>query len=343
MTHHGSASLATGRRMPFVFERSVAPPGDDPTRIKRFVEQNLDQITARLVEHGAILFRDLGIDQAEAFGAFVDALGVENLDYVYRSTPRTSKGRGVYTATEYPSAREIPMHNENSYQRIWPRKLAFCCAKAALSGGATPLADMIEVRNRIDPAIFEKFKRLGVRYDRVFHGHIDLPWQDVFQTHDKNEVARFCEANDITHAWLEDDVLKTSQVCPGVIRHPTRHEDFLFNQAHLFHPSAMGEQTLQYMLDAFGPELLPRNAFYGNGEAIESETLAALRGAYGDAAVDHEWQEGDVVLIDNVQVAHGRRSFTGDRLILTALLDPNTVPAAHAADTDEKVAYGYAS
>jgi hypothetical protein len=202
---------------------------------------------------------------------------------------------------------------------------------------------MLDVRQRLDPSIFDKFKRLGVRYDRVFHGHIDLSWQDAFQTEDKDHVAKFCAEQEISYEWLEDDVLKTSQVSPGVVHHRVRGEDFLFNQAHLFHPSAMGEQTLQHMLDAFGPELLPRNAFYGNGEEIESATLAAVRAAYSEAAIDHDWQEGDVVLIDNIQVAHGRRTYSGDRLILTALLEPSETSMKHSAVSDEKVAHGYAA
>lgn len=343
MTHISEGPLTPGRRTPFQFERMGEPLSEEATLIHRFVEQNLGLIEERLIQHGAILFRGFGVTQPEAFRAFVQALGVENLDYIYRSTPRTSKGKGLYTATEYPSAREIPMHNENSYQRIWPQKLAFCCVKAATSGGATPLADMLDVRQRLDSSIFDKFKRLGVRYDRVFHGHIDLSWQDAFQTEDKYRVAQFCDEHEISYEWLDDDVLKTSQVSPGVVHHRVRREDFLFNQAHLFHPSAMGEQTLQHMLDAFGPDLLPRNAFYGNGEEIESTTLAAIRAAYSESAIDHDWQEGDVVLIDNIQVAHGRRSYSGDRLILTALLEPSGAPIKHSVRSNEEVAHGYAT
>jgi hypothetical protein len=34
---------------------------------------------------------------------------------------------------------------------------------------------------------------------------------------------------------------------------------------------------------------------------------------------ESDWQIGDVLLIDNVAVAHGRRPFTGDRRILVAM------------------------
>jgi alpha-ketoglutarate-dependent taurine dioxygenase len=315
--------LIAGRRMPYLFH---ADGSTDP--LERFVAEHRARILDLLTQHGAILFRGFGVTRADAFAAFVQALGIETLDYIYRSTPRTSQGKGLYTATEYPADREIPMHNENSYQRIWPRKLAFCCIKAAETGGATPLADMLDVQRHVDPAVVDKFRRLGVRYDRVFHGHIDLSWQEVFQTEDRASVETFCAHNDIQWQWLDDDVLKTSQICPGVVRHPQRGEDYLFNQAHLFHPSAMGEQALSFMLDAFGPELLPRNARYGNGEEIEADALATIRHAFSAAAVDVQWQAGDVALIDNIQVAHGRRSYSGERKLLASLLEANQQPAA---------------
>lgn len=318
MTHIHEAPLATGQRMPFLIESRGYTGG-----IESYLGDHREKILQRLVEHGAVLFRGFNTASAEAFGGFIQALGIAPLDYVYRSTPRTRQGKGFYTATEYHADREIPMHNENSYQRVWPRKLAFCCIKPAETGGATPLADMLEVQRRIDPAVIEKFKQLGVRYDRVFHPHIDLSWQEVFQTDQREEVEAFCALNDIRYQWLQDDVLKTSQINPGVVHHPTRQEDFLFNQAHLFHPSALDKETLHFMLDAFGPELLPRNAFYGNGEEIEEATLRAIRAAFDAAATDILWQAGDIALIDNIQVAHGRRTYAGERKLLASLLESN--------------------
>jgi alpha-ketoglutarate-dependent taurine dioxygenase len=326
MMHIHEGPLAAGCRMPFLIESD----GQAGT-IANYVVNHRDSILQRLIEHGAVLFRGFNTANAEAFGEFIQSLGIEPLDYIYRSTPRTRQGTGFYTATEYPADREIPMHNENSYQRIWPRKLAFCCVKPAEFGGATPLADMLEVQRRVDPAIIEKFKKLGVRYDRVFHEHIDLPWQEVFQTDQPEEVEAFCTSNDIAYQWLADGALKTSQINPGVVRHPLLQEDFLFNQAHLFHPSALGEETLGFMLDAFGPDLLPRNAFYGNGEQIEPEILQTIRLAFDAAAVDVHWQAGDIALIDNIQVAHGRRTYRGERKLLASLLESNQVLASELA------------
>jgi hypothetical protein len=327
MTPIHEGPLAVGRRMPFLIESD----GQSGT-IGDYVASQRESILERLTAHGAILFRGFNTASAEAFGEFIQQLDFRPLDYIYRSTPRTRQGKGFYTATEYPADREIPMHNENSYQRIWPRKLAFCCIKPAERGGATPLADMREVQRRLDPSIIEKFKRLGVRYDRTFHKRVDLSWQEVFQTDQAEEVEAFCESNDIAYQWLAGGVLKTSQVNPGVTRHPVLQEDFLFNQAHLFHPSALGDDTLNFMLEAFGRDRLPRNALYGNGEEIEPDVLQAIRLAFDAAAVDVLWQAGDIALIDNIQVAHGRRTYQGERKLLASLLESNQELVSECAE-----------
>jgi hypothetical protein len=40
-----------------------------------------------------------------------------------------------------------------------------------------------------------------------------------------------------------------------------------------------------------------------------------------ERAVDVDWRDGDLLLIDNVLVGHGRRPYTGSRRILVAMSD----------------------
>jgi hypothetical protein len=95
-----------------------------------------------------------------------------------------------------------------------------------------------------------------------------------------------------------------------------------FNQAHLFHVSSLGSEFAEDMIDIFGLEGLPRNAVYGDGEAIASKDLELIRAAFAKEAVAFSWQKNDVLLVDNMQVAHGRRSYVGTRTVLVAMSDP---------------------
>lgn len=291
---------------------------------------SLDEI---LLEHGAILFRGFNIGDAIQFGEVTNAIGSERLDYVYRSTPRAAVGDGVFTATEYPADQEIELHNENAYQHQWPLKIAFCCVAPAAVGGETPLADVRNVSARIGAALLERFEVRGVKYSRTYQQGADLPWQEVFQSTDKAQVETYCRANGISHEWIDAEVLRTHQVSQGAATHPVTGERFFFNQAHLFHVSSMGEAAAAAMLSVFGRGRLPRHACYGDGEEIGFDELETIRRAYREEAVSFRWSRGDVLFLDNMRVAHGRRPYKGSRRLLASLLDayrPNREGSAGA-------------
>jgi len=293
--------------------------------LAEFVSGRIKHFAALILEHRGILFRGFRVRDATDYQAFIEALGVKPMDYTYRSTPRTHVQGAVFTATEYPARIEIPLHCENAYQRTWPMWLSFCCIKPASAGGQTPVADMRKVTAAIPPAILDRFARRRVKYIRHYHPHVDLPWGTVFRTTDREELATFCRENDIHHEWLDSDILRTEHVCQGVADHPETGETVFFNQAHLFHVSSLGEQVAEDLIGVYGRDRLPRDARFGDGGNIGAEDLAAVRSAFASAAVDLQWQQGDVVVLDNMQVAHGRRAYVGERRLLAALLEPYTL------------------
>jgi hypothetical protein len=92
-----------------------------------------------------------------------------------------------------------------------------------------------------------------------------------------------------------------------------------FNQAHLFHVSALEPATRTSLLAAVGEKNLPRNVYFGDGSTIPDEQLDMVRRAYDSATTAFPWQAGDVLMLDNRLVAHGRRPFTGDRKVIVAM------------------------
>jgi len=282
---------------------------------KAYLDQELDRC-------GAILLRGLGISTEHDFADLVKAYSANVAEYLYRSTPRTDIGAGVYTSTEYPAGLSITLHNENAYQRDWPLRLFFFCAYPADGGGGqTPLAKMINVTNRIDPSIRAKFAETKVMYIRNYRKDIDIPWQTVFQTELKAEVEDYCVRHDIDFEWTTPDTLRTKQVCQAFAKHPRTGAVIWFNSATLFHPSNLDSRSRKALLSMFSEDDFPRNVKLGDGAPIDEADLDNVRAAFASEMAIFDWRAGDVLVLDNMLTAHGRTPYKGKRRVLTAMCD----------------------
>jgi len=206
-------------------------------------------------------------------------------------------------------------------------RLAFFCVKPADEGGETPIADSVRVTARIDCAIREKFQRKKVMYVRNYRPGFDIPWQTVFQTENKEEVEAYCREHGIDCQWKGSGWLRTRQTCHAIAIHPKTRQAIWFNQAHLFHVTSLDERTRRGLLSLYGEEGLPRNSYYGDGAPIEEEVLANVREAYSGEASVFRWKANDLLLLDNMLVAHGRNPFKGERKILVSMANPYSVAA----------------
>ena len=279
------------------------------------------QIEAWLANAGAVLLRGAQVPGAEGFRTFARSFGQPLLSYEFGSTPRTDLGAGVFTSTEYPAHRSIPLHNEQSYTRPWPMKLWFYCELAAQSGGETPIADSRRVYARVPARIRERFERDGLLYVRNYGNGLDVDWPRVFGTDDAREVERMCDRRGIRYEWSAEGQLRTSERVQATARHPRTGELVWFNQAHLFHISGLPEEEREVLLEVCGPENLPRNVYFGDGTSIEDGLLDEMRALLASEQVVFPWRTGDVLMLDNMLVAHAREPFSGPRKVLVAMAE----------------------
>lgn len=285
-----------------------------------WVHENQTLLENYLLKHGGILLRNFNINSVSEFNRMVQRLSPNLLDYVYRSTPRTKLGGKIYTATEYPADRIIPLHNENAYSRSWPNKIFFFSVIIASEGGETPIADSRNVYKKIDPQIKDKFEKYGVMYTRNYTKGIDLNWQEVFQTEEKAEVEKYCQENNIEFEWkAEIPELTTRQTCQATLLHPVTREPVWFNQAHLFHISSLDEASRLSLIKELGEENIPRNASYGNRDPLEGEVLDHIREVYNHEKIKFKWHKGDIMILDNLLMAHGREAYKGERKVAVAM------------------------
>ncbi|HLA33203.1 MAG TPA: TauD/TfdA family dioxygenase [Pseudomonas sp.] len=283
----------------------------------------LELARTRLHEVGGLLLRGFDVLGEQAFQQLARGFGHELLSYEFGSTPRKAVEQGVYTSTEYPAHQVIPLHNEQSYSLQWPLKIWFHCVQPSAEGGETPIADSRLIYQRLDPALRQRFTDRRLMYVRNYGNGLDLPWQHAFNSADRRVVESFCRANRIDFEWKADGELRTRQVCQAVARHPVSQAMVWFNQAHLFHVSNLAPAVREGLLAVVEDPLeLPRNVYYGDGSPLEESALAEIRGVLDACTLRFPWQQGDVLMLDNMLVAHGRASFKGARKVIVAMAEP---------------------
>lgn len=287
-----------------------------------WLEGQREWVEKVLVERGALLFRGFERASIEGFQGLAESLSGDLMDYTERSTPRRRVQSKVFTSTEYPADQEIPLHNENSYAHLWPMKIWFSCVRAAAEGGATPIADSRRVLAQIPEATRERFRRFGVLYQRNYTRSLGLSWQEAYQTDRVADVEEYLASHGARWEWKGKDHLQALHVRPAEVSHPHTGEPLWFNQAHLFHVSSLAPEVRKHLQSLLREEELPRHAYYGDGRPILDEDLEAIRRAYRHAEICFSWREGDVLLLDNMLVSHGRQPFSGERRIVVAMADP---------------------
>jgi alpha-ketoglutarate-dependent taurine dioxygenase len=291
------------------------------SRLIDLIAGERDHILGRLHDCGAVLLRGFDAGGVDGFAAAVRALSGEPLAYTERSSPRSVVKGHVYTSTDYPPTEEIFFHNETSYRTSWPMTLFFHCVQPPRERGATPLSDVRQVLETINPSVREEFRRRGWMLVRNFDAEFGLAWQEVFGTQDRDELMRYCQANAIDAEWKANGQLRTTSRRKAIYRHPQTNDEVWFNHAVFFHLSTLPVDAQEGLRELFAEEDLPSNTYFGDGEPIPDDVMEHIRTCYRDAAVRFDYREGDVLIVDNMLTAHGREPFTPPRQVVVAMTE----------------------
>jgi alpha-ketoglutarate-dependent taurine dioxygenase len=309
--------------VPFVIEYESGNGQPESGLLTSWYQDNRELVEQKLIEHGAILFRGFDINTPASFARLTRSIAPGLLDCLDDNGPRTKITSGIYTSTEYPAEYQLSMHSEYAYSHKFPSRLYFCCVVEPGKGGETPLADNRKILKKLDPSIVDEFRTKRIKYLRNLHGGngFGLSWQAAFQTTDKSAVEAYCHDMSIDYVWKADGGLRLENTFDSVIKHPQTGEEVWFNQAPQFHPSDYPTDIYQSLLDSFRDkeDELPQTSLFGDNTPIEISKLKHIRETMFTQATVNPWRQGDVVMIDNVLVCHGRMPFSGPRKILLAM------------------------
>lgn len=293
------------------------------------LERERTKIDELLFKQGAILFRGFDINSPYRFREILNRLpGSYQLEYVGGNSPRTQIQPGIFTSTDYPAHYFISLHSELSYAPAWPKYIYFCCVVAPTEGGCTILADNRRLFQEIPEQLSSKFANKGVKYIRNLKnsntGGLGKSWQETFETEDKEKVEAVCRRQAIDFHWKKDGSIKISERRTGVINHWQTGERVWFNQAEQFHPSTHPEEVYNALKAIYTDgEDMPQYACFGDGTPITDEELSVIRHVAEKNTVPIKWEVGDLLVLDNELISHGRQSFRGDRYIIVGMSDSN--------------------
>lgn len=303
----------------------IAPP--KAGRCADWIHANRSDLARQISEGGALLLRGFRMDPTEfraAAHAWSPALRLVNGEH-----EAVDALDGVFHPTRFRSDRKLLWHNEDTFNRNWPRWVMFCCISPADAGGDTPLVDAGAVFEGIDAPVRREFLRRGVMYVRRYGGGLGRSWQEVYGTDSRTDVERRCRAEGVVASWGPDGVLRTSAVRPAATRHPETGRWCWTNQAQHWHPSAIGGYVGASLDEVLAADELPRDCRYGDGGPIPHEVMLHILDVYRRLERRFPWHAGDLLVIDNVATAHGRAAFQGERRHLAAFA--GSVVADHGA------------
>jgi len=285
-----------------------------------FLKANKPAVDAALDDAGALLFRGFDVPDAHAFDAVIEGYGEPGFTYEdsLSNAVRTNVTPRVFTANEAPPTTEIFLHHEMAQTPIYPSKLFFYCEIAEMTGGATPLCRSDWVIDRLveqSPDFVARLEAEGVRYTNVMPGDDDAgsgqgrSWRSTLSVETKEEAEKRLADLGYSWEWRADSSLRVTTAALPAVRTLADGRKTFFNQ----------------LIAAFRGWSDSRNSAdksitFGDGEAILADHMASAIAAAEEFTALCEWRPGDVALIDNFTVMHGRRPYEGKRRVLASLV-----------------------
>ena len=206
-----------------------------------------------------------------------------------------------------------PLHGEMYYRASHPLVLWFYCEQPAHTGGEMLLCDAEAFWRSLSPSTQELLSTRPICYRRQYP---DGLWQGVFRTDEVDRVREVCRSAGVGVQFLDAED-GTTTVTTEFRVHAVRTTDtgrrlFLNNVL----PTVYVERT--GVARSLGIESVVR---IDDDRPLPDEVIAELEAVAEALQVEVPLQRGDLLVVDNARLLHGRRAFTGERVLVERLSD----------------------
>lgn len=266
------------------------------------------EVVATLRRHGFVLLRGLA-RSASDFEAITRRFSRRFL--VHGNINRELVSRDGSTQAVDAGLHPLPLHSEMSYGPFYPDSMWFFCAVPPRAGGETTVCDGVELLNALAPTSRSYFKTHRLRY---CHRYPPRAWQQAIKT-----TARGL-------ASLKLAIGARLYRKRGVYRFHFDHEQYLCVDyvTSALVPLRDGRHAFANSLEiSYLPQVIALrggSVALEDGAPVSGAVLADVARAAAEAGLRIGWQAGDVVMLDNTRVMHGRVALSpDDRKILVRL------------------------
>jgi hypothetical protein len=189
---------------------------------------------------------------------------------------------------------------------------------------------MRRITKSLPKAVAEKLDRLGIMSVRNYAGTDADParaslspdfvsWTTSFGTEDKTEAERIIALIGREAHWNANGTLTTVARFPAYTVHPRTGEKIYRNTLHAEMNPFDGDLSDDLQAMREGHFKLSGN-YFGDGSRPSEDEVVALSALVDAATIEWVWRDGDVMILDNLLVGHGRNPFEGERETQVALL-----------------------
>jgi alpha-ketoglutarate-dependent taurine dioxygenase len=317
------AGRSLGSTFGLVVEAAGADGADGDGRPGRLAELDPGEVSALFREHGALLFRGFGPERDE-FVAFTEACSRDFSTYqggFFRDRQPVAGRETLLTVTGSQEGFAIPLHGEMYYTARQPALLWFYCERPADQGGETTLCDGEEIYARLGERARALFAGSRVLYRRRLP---DGAWQPAFQTADLAEVESYCRRHD-TRLTVDapSGAIATEYLAWAVVAgRDGRPATFINNVVALYLGElALKRGTAAETIKSLSGSSFPITVRMEDGSPVPGAVIKEIMALNQRYAALVSWRRGDVLMVDNTRVLHGRLAYSGRRDVYVRLAD----------------------
>ena len=250
-----------------------------------------DKIISLFKSYGVLLFRGFE-NSVDTFTEFTNSLSKNFSDYTGGVFNRRVINGDATVLSVNDFNDEIKLHGEMYYQQDIPLMLWFFCVHPVLKDGETILCDGRQLFNQLPSSIKELFSNKKLKFVSYLNKE---KWQKQYKTDDLRVVEQTCRSNNMQLQVKEDESIEIQYICPAV------------------HPSRCGKYRVFINSLLPAKHIAPDKVRFDDDSEIPDDLVSEINEIAEKITTEVSWEKGDILMVDNTIIMHGRRAFSDNK------------------------------